>query len=49
MLGDVLGGFALPLFSSLSNITSVTSSAATSRVDEIMGEGGAQGVVGWAL
>ena len=43
VVGDVLGGLALPLFSLLSNITSVTSSAATSRVAVIIGGGGSGG------
>ena len=43
MVGDVLGGPALPLFSSLRSITSVTSSAATLRVAVIIGGGGVGG------
>ena len=43
MVGDVLGGSALPLFSSLSSITSITYSAATSRVAVIIGGGGSGG------
>ena len=42
MVGHVFSGSTLPLFSFLSNITSVTSSAATSRVDVII-RGGRSG------
>ena len=43
VVGDVLGGSTLTLFSSLSNITSVTSSGATSQVAMIIGGGGSGG------
>ena len=43
VVGDVLGGPSLQLFPSLSSITSVTSSAATSRVAVIIGGGGSGG------
>ena len=43
MVGHVFVGSTLPLFSLLRNITSVTSSVATSRAVEIIGGGGSGG------
>ena len=43
MVGHLFIGSTLPLFSLLRNITSVTSSAATSQAAEIIGWGGSGG------